>query len=230
MPELMIDDRRVDEDEELLAARRAALLDDLERLAGQPLGELLRVGDRRRRAEKHRVRSVMPADALQPPQHIAQMTAEDAAVRVQLVDDHVAEVLEQLRPARMVRQDARVHHVRIAQHELRARADRPPRVLRRVAVVREHADLFSRPGRDRFAHRLQLGELILRERFGREQIERAACRVLQDRVKHRRVVAQRLAGRGRRDDNDVAARERVVDRLGLVRIELSDPAGMKRTG
>ena len=125
----------------------------------------------------------------------------------------------------MVRQDARVHHVGIAEHEVRARADRPPRVLRRIAVVGEHADPRRRRSvAMRLAHRLQLGELILRERLGRKQIQRAARRVLQDRVEHRRVVAERLARRGRRDDDDVAAGQRVLDRFGLVRVELMDAA------
>ena len=93
-------------------------------------------------------------------------------------------------------------------------ADRPPRVLRRVAVVGEHADLRHRElPVDGLAHRLQLGELILRERLGRKQIQRAARRVLQDRVQDRRVVAERLARRRRRDHDDVAAGERVLDRL-----------------
>ena len=224
----MVDDRRVHEDEELLAARRAALVDQLERLLGEPLGQLARVGDRRRRAEEHRIRSVVPADAAQPPQHVAQVAAEHAAIGVQLVDDDVAEVLEELRPARMVRQDARVHHVGIAQHEVRARADRAPRILRRVAVVGEDADLLARLPGDRLAQALQLGELILRQRLGRKEIQRAARRILQDRVQDRRVVAERLARRGRRDDHDVAAGERVVDGLGLVRVELLDAARRQR--
>ena len=62
----------------------------------------------------------MPADPPQPAQHVAQVAAEHAAVRVQLVDDDVAQVLEELRPPRVVRQDARVHHVRIAEHDVRA--------------------------------------------------------------------------------------------------------------
>ena len=45
--ELMVDDRRVDEDEELLAARRAAPVDELEGLLGEPFGQLARIGDRR---------------------------------------------------------------------------------------------------------------------------------------------------------------------------------------
>ena len=227
--ELMVDDRRVDEDEELLAARRAALVDELERLLGEPLGELARVGNRRRRAEKDRVRSVVPADAAQPPQHVAQVAAEDAAIGVQLVDDDVAQVFEQLRPARMVRQDARVHHVGIAEHEVGARPDRAAGVLRRIAVVGEDADLARRClTLDRLAQRLQLGELILRQRLGRKQIQRAARRILKNRVQDRRVVTERLARGRRRDDDDVAAGERVVDRLGLMRVELIDAARLQR--
>ena len=122
----------------------------------------------------------MTTHTAKPPQHVTEMTAEDPAVRVQLVDDHVPQVLEQLRPARMVRQDARVHHVGIAEHKMRAPANRPPRILRRVAVVGERADLIATAPGERFAHRLQLGELVLGERFGREEIQRAARRIPQD--------------------------------------------------
>ena len=80
----------------------------------------------------------------------------------------------------MVRQDARVHHVGIAEHKMRAPANRPPPVLRRVAIVGERADLIATAPGERFAHRLQLGELVLGERFGREEIQRAARRIPQD--------------------------------------------------
>ena len=105
--ELAIHDRRIDEDEELLAARGAALGDVRERPLRQPLGQLPRIGNRRRRADELRIRTVVTGDAPEPPEHVAQMTAEHAAIGVQLVDHDVAQVLEQLRPARMMRQDAR---------------------------------------------------------------------------------------------------------------------------
>ena len=60
--QLLVDHRRVHEQEELLAARRAVVVDELERLLGQPLGELARVGDRRGRADERRIRPVVPAD------------------------------------------------------------------------------------------------------------------------------------------------------------------------
>ena len=63
-PELRVDDRRIDEEKELLAARRAAFRHQLERLPDERLGQLARVGDRRRRAYERRRRTVMPADPL----------------------------------------------------------------------------------------------------------------------------------------------------------------------
>ena len=196
MPSSLVDHRRVDEEEHLLAARRAGLRHQLERLLHQRLGQLARVGNRRRRADEGGIRAVVPAHAAQPAQHVGEMAAEHAAIGVQLVDHHVAQVLEQLRPARMVRQDARVDHVGIAQHHVRAAADGAARVLRRVAVVGEDADLQFVGPRQPARQLVQLGQLVLRQRLGRKEIQRAAGRVPQDGAEHRRVVAERLARRG----------------------------------
>ena len=111
----------------------------------------------------------MTANPTRRPQHITEVAPEDAAVGGQLVDHDIAEVLEQLRPPRMVGKNARVQHVGIAENEMRACAHGPPGILRRVAVVGEDADLFTCVCRKRFTHRLQLGQLILCERFGRKQ-------------------------------------------------------------
>ena len=83
----------------------------------------------------------MTADPLEAPEDVRQVAPEDAAIGVQLVDDDEAQVLEQLRPARVVRQDARMQHVGIAEHHVGTGPDRASRVLRRVTVVREHANL-----------------------------------------------------------------------------------------
>ena len=141
--ELLADDGRVDEEEELLAARRAILGHQLEWLLDQRFSQLARVGDRRRRADERRIRAVVLADPPQPAQHVGQVAAEDAAIGVELVDDDVAKVLEQLRPARMVRQDPRVDHVGVGKHDVRAAANGAPRILRRIAVVGEDADRLS---------------------------------------------------------------------------------------
>ena len=139
--ELLIDHRRIDEQEELLAARRAAFGDELERLFDERLRELLRIGNGRRRADERGIRSVVLADAPHPPQDVGQVAAKYAAIRVQLVDHDIPEVLEELRPPRMVREDARMDHVRVAEDHVRASANGAPGILRRIAVVREDADL-----------------------------------------------------------------------------------------
>src|SRR4051812_20154795 len=120
------------------------------------------------------------------------MAAEYASIRVELVEDYVPKILEQLGPSWMVRQDARMEHVRIAEDELGTRANCPPCVLGGVAVVGEDAYLVSARRLQRFAHRLELGELILRQRFRRKQIQGATRWILKHRVEHGRVVAERF--------------------------------------
>ena len=52
----------------------------------------------------------------------------------------------------------------------------------------------------------ELGDLVLAERLGREQQQGPRRRVVGDRLQDRQRVAQRLARRGRRDDDDVLDR------------------------
>ena len=92
--QLVIDDRRVDEEEELFAARCAVFGHELERPLDERFSELLRVGNCRGGADECRVRSVVQTDSAQTAQHIRQVAAKDAAVGVELVDDDIAKVLE----------------------------------------------------------------------------------------------------------------------------------------
>ncbi len=222
--ELGVDDRRVHEQEELLSARRAALVDELERLAGQPFGKFARVRDRRRRADEDGVRSVVAAHALHTTQDVREVTAEHAAIGMQFVDDDEAQVLEELRPAGMVRQDPRVEHVGVAEDDVGLAANRAARVRWRIAVVGEDANLEIRISADQFGQSLQLGELILREGLGRKEVQRARRLILEDGIEDRRVVAERLSRRRRRDRDDVAPAEHMRERLGLMGIQLADPA------
>src|SRR3989441_9246660 len=105
---------------------------------------------------------------MEAPEDVGEMAAEDAPVRVELVDDDIAKILEERRPFRMVREDPRVEHVGVRQHEIRPRADGTPRVLGRVAVVGEHPHLGQA-----LRQRLELRELVLGERLRREEIEDA---------------------------------------------------------
>ncbi len=119
----------------------------------------------------------MAADAAQPPQHVGEVAAEDAAVGVQLVDDDEAEVLEQADPLGVMRQDPRVQHVGVREHHLRPRADRAPRVLGRVAVVGEHAEVEAGRLVEDLRQAVEFGQLILGQRLGREEIQRPRGRI-----------------------------------------------------
>ena len=115
----------------------------------------------------------MAAHPLHAAQDVGQVAAEDTAIGMQFVDDDEPQVLEQLRPLRVVRQDPRVEHVGVAEHDVRARPDGAPRVLRRVAVVGEDADVGSGGLVHVRRQLVKLGQLVLREGLGREQVDGA---------------------------------------------------------
>ena len=120
--ELLVGDRRVD-DEDVLAARRSAVVvDQLDRRLEDALGQLARVGDGGAGADEDGVGAVVAADAPQAADDVGDVAAEQAAVGVQLVDDDVLQVLEQLEPLRVVRKDGGVEHVRVGDHDLPGRA------------------------------------------------------------------------------------------------------------
>ena len=121
-----------------------------------------------------------------------------------------------------------MEHIGIAENEVCACANRTPRVLWCIAVVRERADRLPGAGLEGFAERMQLGELVLRQGLGGKQIERPARRVLQDRIQNRDVVAQRLA-RGRRCDHDcMAVGHRMADGFCLMAVKLGDATRLER--
>ena len=189
-----------------------------------PARELFGIGDRRRRADERRVRSVEGADPSQTAQHVRDVRSENAAIRVQLVEHNVAEVLEELHPLGVVGEDARVEHVRVRDDDVSSAANRRAHRGRGVAVVRVGLEIDI----DILRESLKLGELILGERLRREDVERAGRRILRDRVDDRKVVAEGLAARGRGDDDGVLSGVGGLERVGLVGVEREDPAPPER--
>ena len=135
------------------------------------------------------------------------MAPEDASIRVQLVDRDVAEVLEQLHPARMVRKNPQVQHLRVAEHQVGTTPNGAVRVLGCIAVVRVRADVMPMCAQA-VRELVKLGELILRKRLGWEKIQRAGWRLVEHRAQYRHVVAERLLRCRRRHDDDVSAGQR----------------------
>ena len=95
------------------------------------------------------------------------MAAEDAPVVVQLVDDDVAQVLEEALPLGVVRQDPGVQHVRVGDHDVPGQAHGPRAATGRVAVVGVGLDVRPQ-GLDQA---VQLGVLVLGEGLGGEEVE-----------------------------------------------------------
>ncbi len=188
---------------------------------GQRGRELAGIRDRGRGEEELRLGAVNPGEAPQPAQHVRDVRAEDAPVDVRLVHDDVGEVVQDVRPAVVMRQDAHVEHVRVAEDQVRPLAHLPAPFGRRVAVVDRGPD----------AGHLQLGQraqLILRERLGRVQVERTPLRLGREGVEHGQVEGERLAARGSGRDDHVAAFARAVPRFALVRVERFDPSCRER--
>ena len=212
---LRVDHRRVPDRDPALRARRAVGVDERELRSHEPAGELERVGDRGRGADEPRLGAVDASDPAQAAQDVGDVRAEDAAIRVRLVDHHPAQVGEEVPPALVVGEQGHVEHVRVGEHQVRAAADRRPVVARRVAVVDRVAEL----GQRELGH---LARLILRQRLGRVDVERPGLRVGGDRVEHRKVERQRLPRGGAAGDDHVAL-PGGLQRLDLVRVELGDP-------
>ncbi len=210
-----IDDGRIIEDHRLAARPGAAPVHKDDRLLHERLGELPGIGDRRRAEDEGRVRAVEGGDALQPPNHVADVAAEYAAVAVHLVDHDVFEARKEGYPLGVVRQDAGVEHVRIADDDASRGARHGAQRGWRIAVV--GLDLHRQAAAQ--GDLVQLGLLVLGKGLGREQIERPRGGIIEERLDHGEVVAERLARRRRRDDHDIAAPAYQAVALGLVGVQ-----------
>jgi hypothetical protein len=177
-----VQQRRVVEDQPPLATRGAALIDERDGvLLQQAVRQLGGIGDRRRGADEARRGPVEGTDALQAADDVRDLAAEDAAIRVQLVDDDVLEAGEELPPSSVVGKDPGVEHVRVGQHHVAGVPDHGAPPGRCVAVVGVAAEVDSEAG----AQGAELGQLVLRERLGRKEVERAALGALEDPLEDR---------------------------------------------
>ncbi len=200
--ELGVEELGIPQRDRALRARCRVVADRRRLDAEQRVRELAGVGDRRGGEQELRLRSVHPRHASQAAKHIGDVRAEHAAVHVRLVDDDVAQVVQDVGPQVVSRQDADVEHVGIREHEVRPLPDLPAPLGRCVTVV-------DRGAHARHGERAERTRLVLRERLRRIEIERAVLRLARERVEHREVEGERLARRGAgRDDQVLAAAAR----------------------
>ena len=191
-------------------------------LSDQPLGEFDRIGDRRRGEQEAGCRTVCCADPPEPPDHVRDVRAEDAAVGVGLVDHHPVEPFEEVPPRLVVGQDPDVEHVGVGHHQVRFPADRGPAVPWGIPVVDRVAE----------AGGIQLGEspgLVLGEGLGRVEVERCRPTGPGQAVEHRQVEGEGFPRGGRGGDDQVRLTG-LAPGLHLMGVERSDPGPLECLG
>ena len=213
--------RRIVENESFLRGWCAVRIEDCDFGFEESSSELAWISDRRGATDELRIAAVEAGDAAQAAQHVAQMAAENTAVGVQLIEDDVAEVFEQARPARVMREDAGVQHVRIGQDDVPFFADGSARVGGSVAVISENAEAIV----ETLVEIVEFGELVLREGLGGEEVERAAIRIFEGPVQYRQVIAQSFAGGRGRDNDDIFSGVDGFGCLGLMSVEVTNAFG-----
>jgi hypothetical protein len=100
---LLVEKRWIPESHRPCRMRGRVLSDHCRLHAEQGLDELTRIRNRGRRQQELGLGSVDRRCSPQPAQHVGDVRAEDAAVDVRLVNDDVAEVLQHVAPAVVVR-------------------------------------------------------------------------------------------------------------------------------
>jgi hypothetical protein len=201
--------------------RRRVLLDHGRFDAQKRLDELARVCNRRGGEQELGFGAIDRCGASQPAENVGHVRAEHSSVDVRLVHDHVAEVLEHVAPAVVVREYAHVEHVRVCEDDIGPFTDLPTALGLGVAVVDRRAQ----------ARKLERGErtrLVLGQGLRRVQVERSELRLLRERVQDWEVEREGLSARGSGRDDDVLAAFGGVERGGLVAVEAVEAEPVKR--
>ena len=190
------------------AARGAVAVHQRHVAAGEPLRQLHRVGDRGAGQHESGLGAVGQRQPPQPAQHVGHVRPEHPAVDVRLVHHDPGEVGQQVAPASVVGQHAHVQHVRVGEDQVGAPPDRAALLARRVAVV-------DRGPQRTQAQAVQRARLVLGQRLGGIEVERAGGGIAAERVQNGQVECQRLAAGGA-GGHDRVALERRLQRIGLV--------------
>lgn len=150
----------------------------------------------------------------QPLYDIAHVRTKDSTVSVYFVNDHELQIFEELRPIGVARQNSEMKHVRVRQDNACVSSDLSAALLGRIAVIGES------PLRRRQLIGFELTDLVLSERFGRKEVNRARFRVFGQRFERRNIITESLARSGGCHDNDVVAAADSVNGVGLMTVEL----------
>ena len=211
-----VEQRPLPQREAAFALRGAVVVDEAHRRAEHRRRELGRVPDGGAGEAERGIAAVVRAHAPEPTEHVGEVTAEDAARRVQLVDHDVPQPHQERGPPLMEREDALMDHLRVGQHHRGVLAGPGAVVGWGVTVVGDGAQSGDEPAAQR-------SQLVLGEGLGGEDQQRGVLRAAHRGVDDRELVAERLARRGAGRDHHVLPRREQVDRRRLVRVELVHP-------
>src|SRR5580658_10687482 len=124
-----------------------------------------------------------------------------------------------------MRQNACVQHVRIREHHVALFTDGPASIRERVAVISKNSEAVI----ETLVEIVKLRQLVLRQSFGGEKIQRASVYVFQDRIQDWQVVAKRFSGSRWSDHNHVLTCVDSFGSDGLMRVKLSNTLGAIRS-
>src|SRR6516225_8905417 len=96
---MWVEQRALPARQNALGAWRTIVVDLFDRQPAQRRRQLAGIADRRARETEHRIGAVVLADAPQSAQDVSDVTTENAAQRVELVDDDIAQTHEERGPA-----------------------------------------------------------------------------------------------------------------------------------
>ncbi len=176
-----VDEWRVVEQKVARSAGGTVIVDEGDGFFDQFFGELARVANGCGSQDELRFRAVEVGDAFDAAQDVRHVRAKDTTISVRFVDDDVFQVGEEIGPVGVMRQDAGVEHVGVGEDDARTGTDLGAVGGGRVAVVDgwdERLAVWCQAvqGGEEVA---EAGELVLGQRLGGEDVERAGVVVLQ---------------------------------------------------
>ena len=216
------------EDERAGRLRRRVFADNDRRTPGQPFHHVAWISHRGRGGDEAHVFPAAPFSPGRKPiplvkgdhppeaaQDIGHVRAEDAPVRVYLVQNDVTQPAPEVCPAGVVGQDAVVQHIGVGNEQPRGATNAAPGADRCIPVVHARAIWQAQRGEPA----LKFLALILRQGFCWIEKKTARVGIVQQDLQEQHHIHQTLARRGGGDHHNVMAAEDALNGRGLVGVK-----------
>jgi len=133
-----VGDRGVIQHNRAVRLQSSAVIHENDRVTQERARQLTGIGHCRRRTDETGITAIEPAQTSQSPDHARYLTAKDAPVGVHLIHHNIGKIPDQLAPARMIGENARVEHIGVGDEDARPVPGCRPRGRPRVSVVCRH--------------------------------------------------------------------------------------------